>query len=71
MEKRHERTHDEGLAPKDSDLVDLHHAITSSVTHGIVTEDVPLRRILGRATVPGFQVMSLENLISSLRLATN
>lgn len=61
----------EGVAPKDSDLVDLHHAITASVTHGIVTEDGVLRRILGRVTVSGFQVLSLESLISSLRMATN
>ena len=61
----------EGRAPKDSDLVDVHHAITASVTHGIVTEDGPLRGILRRATVPGFQVFSLDDVLPSLRMSAN
>lgn len=61
----------EGRAPKDSDLIDVHHAITASVAHGIVTEDAPLRGILRRTTIPGFQVLSLHELIASLRLSTN
>lgn len=61
----------EGRAPKDSDLVDVHHAITASAAHGIVTEDGPLRGILRRATVPGFQVLSLDEVVASLRLSTN
>ena len=61
----------EGVAPRDSDLLDVHHAITASATHGIVTEDGPLRRILGRATVPGFRVLSLDEVVSSLQMSTN
>jgi len=61
----------EGRAPKDSDLVDVHHAITASAAHGIVTEDGSLRGVLRRATVSGFQVLSLDELSASLRLSTN
>ena len=57
----------EGRAPKDSDLVDLRHAITASAAHRIVTEDGALRGMLRRATVPGFRVLSLDEVVALLK----
>lgn len=57
----------ENRAPRDSDLLDLHHAVCASVTDGLVTEDAGLARCVRRVPIEPFGVWSLADLSGKMR----
>jgi hypothetical protein len=49
--------------PKPGDLRDLHHAVSASLTSGLVTNDKDLRSWVSRVSLPEFETLSLEDFV--------
>jgi predicted DNA-binding protein (UPF0278 family) len=54
--------------PKDSDIRDLHHAVASSITRALVSQDEGLRTWASRVNLPDFQVCDLDTLLKTLSM---
>jgi hypothetical protein len=57
----------EGVGSRPSDLPDLHHAVSSSVTDAFVTDDGRLLPIVRRVPVAGFQSYTVSEFIALLQ----
>jgi hypothetical protein len=56
----------EGRQHKRGDLRDMQHALLSSPTEALISQDRTFRRVLNRIQIPDYAVMSLQELLGTL-----
>jgi predicted nucleic acid-binding protein len=55
-----------GRTPKHSDSRDMHHVLVSSAAEAFITDDGPLRRVMSRMQVEGYEVLSFREMMERI-----
>ena len=56
-----------GRTPKRSDSRDMHHVLVSSAAEAFITNDAPLRRVMNRMPVEGYEALSFKEMMAKIQ----